>query len=106
MFSSEMVSLVDLLIIIVFTTRGCYFSWKAFASDAVGKWLTTSEALASVCWIVLAFCIWLSREFGPYHWTVAISFIVAFNLKALSCIIKAERGYKILYGLYKRYYHV
>lgn len=103
MITNEGVELVCLLIITVFTVRGCYFCWKAFPTDYAGKWITVGELLASVCWIIIGIDIILRRYVTTDLDLLTTVFSIAFAIKAISTVIKSEHGYKIIRRTYSNY---
>lgn len=101
--TSEHISLLELLLIVIFTIRGSYFCQKAFTGDIVGKWFIYSEIMASGSWVLIVLDVVAAQQFGQYAWQVTVLFLFAFTLETLSTIIKSEKGYKILYRLYLKY---
>lgn len=100
---TEALSIICLLIITVFTIRGCYFCCQAFPTDNAGRWITIGELLASVCWLLVAF-----DGILHYYSTTEVDlltaiFLVAFAIKAAAAVLKSEYGYKIVNNAYKSY---
>lgn len=95
------VAILSLVIIIIWTGKGCYYCLQGLVGDRAGLWITVGECLAALAWVLLGIDILIYNTMSFDVFVIGIIFWTAMASKVSSVIIKTELGYRGIRDTYR-----